>query len=118
MLLTNFIDTTNGPVVLLATIAVVMILNLIFRIGSFAYEILKKKVQVSEETMLANTNAISSLNATMQKIEFRLGNVEGALSDNPKMKTDLRRCFTAMKLLAGAEWNTISKIITDDEYNS
>ncbi len=118
MLLSNFIDTEHGPAVLLATIVVILSLNLLFKVGTFAFQLVQKKQQVSEEAMEANTKAIEGLDSTMQKIELRLESVEASLSENPKMKTDLRRCFMAMKIIAGDDWAKVSKIITDDEYHS
>ena len=83
----NLLDAHYG----LPAICVLLVLQLLFKVGEFLWEVIKKKDEVSEKS-------ISELTASIQKLSL-----------------DLRRVFAAVKILAGDDWKHIRKSIMDEE---
>lgn len=103
----GIIDTQHGTSVLLASIVVVLCVHLIFRIGEFVFEMQKKRNEVSEDSIRNLTAALQVNTAAVEKLQGRMNEMDQKLADIPKFKQDLRRAFTALKYLAGNEWNDV-----------
>lgn len=109
------IDTKHGVPTLLATIAVVLCLHLLAKIGEFAWDLFKKKSELSEQSVQKLTTALEINTQAVTKLECRIQEVEAELSEIPKFKQDLRRLFSAVKSMAGDDWASIRKHIMEDE---
>lgn len=116
MELVDLLDTKHGIPTLLATIAVVLCLHLILKVGEFVFDILKKKNEISEQSVSNLTTALGVATKAVDKLECRIAEVEKDLSEIPKFKLDLRRLFSAVKFVAGDEWPKVRKHIMDEDF--
>ena len=79
----------------------------IMQVLKFVWDIVKKKQDHSEDTMKYNTVAVQTLTASLDKLKEQI-------SEIPKMKTDIKRSFTAHKIIAGDKWPEIRKEIMEE----
>lgn len=96
---------------------VILALNLVFRVGTFVFGLIQKKQQVSDDTLKANTAAIIGLTTSNQKLESRLKTLEENFTEIPKVKLDLRRMYTAIKMVSGEKWKHIREVIMEDKFS-
>lgn len=111
----SLIDSQHGTPTLLATIAAVLCLHLLMKMGEFMWAFLKTKNDASEETISNLTKALKLNTLSIDKLELRLSNIDKEISALPKYKLDIRRMFAAVKTLAGDEWVDIRKQIMDED---
>lgn len=104
----GLLDTTHGTSTLLASLVIIMALHLFFKIGEAVWNYLKKKSELSEQS-------VTGLTAAVLKLESRLEKIEKELSVIPKLRLDLRRIFIAVKQLAGDNWEEIKKLIMEED---
>lgn len=109
------LNTEGGVATLLASIIVILALQLIVRVGEFAWGFVKKKNELSEQSINRLSNSIELNTKAVEKLEYRIIEAEQTISEIPKFKQDLRRLFSAVKRIAGDDWNDIRKEILDDE---
>lgn len=95
-------------------ICVLLTLQVLFRVGEFLWKLKEKKETLSENAITALTKAVQDCTLATQLLEHRLKTLEGALTELPKLKTDLQRSFSALKILAGEKWQTIRDEILKD----
>jgi hypothetical protein len=94
--------------------AVVLACFMLFEVVKFIFEQLKKKNELSEKSIESLTNALQSNTLMMSRLEARISEAERNLAELPKFKLDVRRVFTAVRLLAGENWDDIRKVIMDE----
>lgn len=111
----ELLNTKEGIPALLASIAVIMSLHLIFKMGEFVWEIIKKKNEVSEKSIENLNEAIQANTKAVQHLEMKIQDIEKNLSEIPKFKLDLRRLFTAIKFMSGENWKEVRSVIMDEE---
>jgi hypothetical protein len=111
----TLIDTKHGIPTLLATIAIVLCLHFFLKVGEFVFDMLKKKNEISEQSVSNLTAALGVATKAVDKLEGRIAEVEQVLSEIPKFKTDLRRLFAAVKFMAKEQWADVRKHIMDDD---
>lgn len=110
----ELIDTQHGSSSLLAGIAVVLCLHLIFKVGEFLWNMLKKKSELSDLSVERLTNALKVNTSAVEKLEHEINRVKQDLSQIPHLKRSLNRAFSAIKMMAGEEWPKIREGIVDD----
>ncbi len=113
--MTTFLDTEHGIPTLLASIAVILALNLFAKIGEFLWGFVKKKAEISEQSIEKLTAALQVNTQAVQNLDHLIAEGEQTISEIPKFKQGLRRLFVAVKHIAGDEWTDVRKIIMDDE---
>ena len=90
-------DTANGLAGLLASVCVLLALQLLFKVGEFLWNMKREKDKVSETTVAKLVEAVRDLECEIKKATT-------AVSELPKLKLDLRRLYLAAKILAGDRW--------------
>ncbi len=89
--------------------------HLILRIVQFVSWVVKKKAEATVKEITDNTSAIQTCTKAIEKLEQRMEKNEVALAEVPKLKTDLRRWYAALRVLAKDDWPKIrEEIIKDD----
>ena len=91
----------------LAGIMLIMVLNILLVIAKAVWDFMKRKVDTSENTTKQNTDAIIALTASVQALQKEIAVI-------PKVQTDLKRSFLALKKLAGDNWPEIKKEFEDE----
>lgn len=109
------LDSDHGIPTLLSGIIVILALNWFTSFLKFLWSLVKKKAELSEQSIEKLTIALQLNTKATEKLESRINEVEQELAEIPKFKNDLRRLFTGVKALAGEDWSRIRKIIMDDE---
>lgn len=109
------IDTEHGLPTLLASIVIVLSLHFLLRLGEFIWKQYEKRGQLSETSIRDLTNALNKNTAEMDRLACRIEKVEQHLVDIPKLKLDLRRLFSAVKIISGDEWQNVRKKIMEEE---
>src|SRR5271165_924408 len=93
----------------LAVIAIILCTQLVVRVGTFAWEVLKRKSELSEKSLERLGETIERNTAAVSKLERRIEGIERDIANLPKFELDVRRAFRALKALAGDRWPTISQ---------
>ena len=109
------LNPDGGVATLLAGIIIILALQLIAKLGEFAWGFVKKKSELSEQSINRLSSSLEANTKAVEKLEYRIVEAEQTISEIPKLKQDLRRLFTAVKRIAGDEWTDIRKDILDDE---
>lgn len=99
----------------LAGILILLTLNVLVKVGAFIMKQKEKKDSLSEDTIKQLLNSVQQSTIAIAHLEMRLKTFEQNLNDLPKFKTDIRRFYTAMKVLSGEKWPDIRKEIIEDE---
>lgn len=98
----HLLDTEHGLPTLLASLSVVASLHVFLKIGEFLWRWRENKDRISDET-------VRKLIASIDELKI-------AVSDLPKLKTDVRRYYHALKVLAGSKWPQVrAEILKEDE---
>lgn len=108
------IDKEHGMSGLLASIAVILALHLVVRVGKFLWDMKVEKEKLSERTVKDLVSTVEDNTKTVEQLSHELRKVEAALADIPKIKLDLRRLYSAIKIVAGDDWPAIRAEITQD----
>lgn len=103
--------SVNG---MLSAISIILALQLFFRVGEFLWKIVKDKHAITDTTMKKLTTAVYENTDTLKHLEGEIRRLESALSELPKLKTDMRRLFNAAKIMAGPDWSEIRDEIMKD----
>lgn len=111
----SFIDTQHGIPTLLASIAVVLALHLVFKLGEFVWKLSQKDSEKNLQSLQKLIAALESNSKEVEKLSCSMKEIEKDLAEMPKFKLDLRRVFTAVKLLSGDRWQKIRDDIMEDE---
>jgi hypothetical protein len=104
----SLIDTKNGVAGLIASLVVVLALQLMLRVGEFVWKIIKKKSELSEKTVQKLIVTVESNTDAIKKLESRVGDID-------KIRLDLRRSYAAIKFMAGDKWKDVRSVIMGDE---
>ena len=92
---------------LLASICVLMTLQVLGKVAAFLWRIKEKKDELSEATVRDLTLAVRSL-------DERLKSMEKTMLHLDKMSNDLKRLFHAVKNIAGDNWDMIRREIMNE----
>ncbi len=110
----KLLDLKDGVAGLLVSICVLLSLQLVFRTGMFLWALREKKESASENAIKELTAVVRLNTVATEHLDARLGEIENTLSELPKFKLDMRRMFTAIKLIAGEKWPQIRKEIEEE----
>jgi len=91
-----------------AGICVMLTLLVLVEVGKFVWGLREKKDSLSDVEIKKLTMAVEENTASIKHLEGSLGEVQ-------KLKTDVRRYYTAIKMLAGERWPEIRDEILDEE---
>jgi len=105
----KLLDASSLPT-LVATGCVLVAMHLLMRVGEFLWRFKERKDQLTEKTIQSLARAVESNTLALAKIDADLKSLNLG-----KLKTDLRRAFHAVKLLAGDKWSPIRKEIMEDD---
>lgn len=92
---------------MVAGLIVILALHLLLSIGKLAFEVVRKKGEISERAM----DGVS-------RLETRMMAVERDLNEVLKLRHDFRKLFSAIKVIAGDKWPDIKKQIKEDDLNA
>lgn len=112
----ELLETKNIPA-LLTLIAVFLCASFVRGTIQFLWKFKEKKDSASEAAIKELTDAIRSGTQAIQHLDERTVKLENTLAILPKMKLDLRRVFSAVKLIAKDDWSKIRESIMDEESN-
>lgn len=110
-----FLNTEGGVPALLASIVIILALHLLTRVAEFLWGFVKKKSELSEQSINRLATSLEANTKAVEKLDLRIREAEETIAEIPKFKQDLRRLFTAVKHIAGEEWVEIRKSILEDE---
>lgn len=99
---------------LLAAMVVMLALQLVTKFGEIVLRSREKKDAVTESGIDKLSSAVQHNTFASEKLEQRIKALEHTFSDVTKVKVDMGRLYTAVKLLCGDEWPKIRKVIMDD----
>lgn len=101
----------------LAVIVLLLCTQLVVRVGTFAWDLLKKKSELSEKSLDRLGQTIERNTEAVSKLERRIEGIERDIASLPKFELDVRRAFRALKLLAGDRWSAITKDIMEEGFS-
>jgi hypothetical protein len=104
----------NGVAGLLAAICVLTSLNLLARLGGFLWNLKANREKLSDETIQKLTDAVAFNTSSTERNTLQIVQLEKTLAEIPKLKSGLRRAFSAIKKIAGKEWPNVQKEIQDE----
>ncbi len=118
----SLLDTKHGLSGLLLSIVAIGLFQILIKIWEFVWTVKKEKDKISEEglkkltqSMDNNTAAVMKLQGEFEKLENEIKRLEGTMAEIPKVKTDLRRLFMAVKSIAGDKWVEIRREMMSDD---
>lgn len=97
-------------------LCVLFTLMVMLKVGEFLWKLREKKETLSEAAVKDLTLAMQANTAATQHLDHRLQQIEKMVVDVPKFKTDLRRFYTALKILGGDRWPQVRDEIMKDEF--
>lgn len=92
---------------LLLTIVVLIFAYITLRLVEFFWKQYKQKDERTEQL-------ISELTEAVRENTISIKSLDNHMSEFPKIKTDLNRMYSAVKMMAGDDWPRIRKEIMDD----
>lgn len=114
----KLLNTDQNLLSVLMGIVLMMSLNFLLNLGKVAWDFIRKKNEVSESNVKDLIKSMDSNTRAVEKLEHKMVGVERNLSELPKLKEDLRRLFSAIKVVAGEDWPDIRKEIMEDGLTS
>lgn len=115
MEISDLIDVKHGISGLLVSVCIILSLQLVVKVGEFLWKLKEKKDSASEEAIKNLTKALENNTETTRHLDVRLSKLETSLDGHVKLRKDVRRAFSAVKLVAGDRWPEIMKEILEDE---
>lgn len=106
----QLLDTKYG----VAGILVTLVLNLLIQVAKFLWSLKEKKDLVSDDSIKELTKSVCDNTKALQSLEMRLSKIEEYIAEFPKIKSDVRKSFQAIKIISGENWPEIRKQIEDD----
>lgn len=100
---------------LLAGLVITGCLQVFLKILEFMWQFVKKKIDTNEDITKELITALNGCTSALAKLDEKVASLEAVLLEIPKFKLDLKRMFTAIKMMAGEDWAKIKKEIMDDE---
>lgn len=96
-------------------ICVLLTLTVLLKVAEFIWSVREKKESLSEQAVTDLTKAVQANTVATQFLEHRLQTLESSVNEVPKLKTDLRRFYSAIKEIAGDRWGKIREEIMKDD---
>lgn len=105
----------GGTPGLLAAITVMLACHLLFKIGDFLWKFKKEKDTVTERSITHLSSTMQHNTSAMENLESRIKTLEHTIADVTRFKSEIRRLYAAIKLIAGDEWAVIRQSIAEDD---
>lgn len=99
---------------LLILIVVFLCATFIKGLVEFLWKVREKKDSASESAINELTEVVKKNTLAMELLDRRLDKLEIVLSEIPKFKLDMRKYYSAIKILAGDKWPSIRKEIEEE----
>lgn len=112
--MSQIFDAEHGIPTLVATLCVLITLQILGKLGQFLYGLLKKKNEVSDQSINDLTKSLNANTAAMNQLEARIKMAEELIGAIPKIKKDLRRYYAGLREVAGEDWVRIRDVIMKD----
>lgn len=100
----ELLSSANG----IPALCVLVTLFLLLKIGEFVWKLIEQKDKLKDDT-------VKELSDALKKNTQTLDEMKPLLSEIPKMKIDLRRYFTAMKIISGDKWKEVYRDVLEEE---
>lgn len=97
-------------------ICVLLTVMILLKVAEFLLAASQKKETLTEKAVTELTQAVRENTRAVEFLEIRMKGLETGLSEFPKIKTDLRRFYAALKEIAGERWPTVRDEIMKDGY--
>lgn len=94
----NIFDLKYG----VAGVCVLLTIMVLIQVGKFVWTVKQEKDKLSDDTVADLVKAVEKL--------------EHTVSDLPKFRTDVRRFYTAIKVIAGDKWPQVRDEIMKDDF--
>lgn len=112
----EILNSGHGVPAILASIVILLAFQLFLKLGEIAWEMLKKKDEVSQKSITKLTEALETNTKATQELKMQFAEMKDEISTLPQLRLDVRRAFRALRMLAGDEWEEIKKAIMDDTF--
>lgn len=110
----KLLDLKDGPTGFLVSLCLILTFQLIFSVAKFVWSMREKRENASEKAIMELTDVVRKNTVATEKLDYRLSQVEIGLNSLKKFKLDLRRYYTALKMLSGDRWPSIRDEIMSD----
>lgn len=97
-------------------LCVLITLGILVKVAEILLRVREKKESFSDSSLAELTKALQANTTAMQFFDLRLKAIEVSTSEMPKLKTDIRRFYSAMKEIAGERWPAIRDEIMKDAF--
>lgn len=121
----SLIDHEHGPTVLIACLVFLLAIHLLWKIFELALDSYKEKIRKTDDGLKEfdeKLERFSTLLASYMETTIRLGDkmeaTEKRLEDLMKIDGKIRKINSALKILAGDEWQKIREQIFEDDIGS
>lgn len=114
----NLVNSQHSLETILASLCVVITLHLVAKVGQLLWSIFKKKDETNDKAMIRVIETLGANTQALNHLAARTDSMEKVLKEVVKYKKDIRKLFTAIKVMAGDEWSEIRKSIIEDDFSS
>lgn len=98
-----------------AGVIVLLAIRIVISVGEFLWRLHEKKNQVCETTIERLTESVKKNTIAIEVLTREIEKLEIPVKEVPKLKTDIRRFYLAVKAIAGDRWNQIrDEVLRDD----
>ncbi len=111
----QILDVHNGVSGLLVSICVLLAVQLLLKAAEFLWGVVEKKENASEAAIKKLTDVLRENTLATQHLDKRINALEILLAELPKFKLDVKRLFSAIKMVAGDDWPSIKRGMLEDE---
>lgn len=88
---------------------ILLTIHLLWKVAMFVWELKSKKDSATEDTVAALVEAVDDVTDEMNELKDVLGEVK-------KLRVDLRRFYSAIKILAGDKWPRIRDEMLKEDF--
>ena len=111
----------HGVYGLLAGLIVMLAINLFKEIGKFAWDLAKKRNEVTAEKIKELTDAVSELTTAIQEFKTKINYYDQKMADinviSGRLKLENKRLFFCLKDILGEKFNDLMKqAAADDDF--
>lgn len=107
-------NSNQGVSGLLASVCLLLTFQVLLKVGEFLWRLKKEKDQLSEATLSKLVSAMDENTKAIKKLEGEIQKLELTFAEFPKIKLDLKRLFSAVRIVAGSNWPSVREEIMKD----
>lgn len=98
-----------------AGICVLLTIFILLKVGEIFWSAREKKESLTDETLKEFSEALQENTFELKNLTFRFSELELMVGEFPKIKTDMRKFYNALRFVAGDKWSKIREEILDDD---